>query len=174
MKKSVNIWLVILAVIVSGGMGYWLGVQPDFFKKNSEGFLKRTDFFLPPDTLGRIRIRDTTILQTTARKYTERYRDFIAKKVLLTKTDSVRIRDFIHPPKSGISAEFPYYRIQRSSIDSIFKQKNVVTLCIFPAINSKNEFTFVLVGEDKSYDLVLGKIYDEVEVCPPPKPCKSF
>lgn len=174
MKKNVNIWLIILTIIVSGGLGYWVGVQPDFFKKDGEGFLKRADFFLPPDSLGQVRTKDTKISQDTARKYTEMYRDFIAKKVLLSKTDSIPIRDIIHPPKSGTIVEFPYYRVQRSSIDSIFKQTNVTTLCVFPAINSKKEFTFVLVGEDKNYNLVLAKIYDEVEVCPPPPSCKSF
>lgn len=174
MKNISNNWVLILAIGVSGVLGYLFGVNAGNFKSDGEGFLKRKDFFIAPGKLGDLKMRDTIISQETARKYTKNYRDFIEKKVLLSKTDSVRIKDIIHPLKDSVLVEFPYYRVQRASIDSIFKQRGVVTLCVFPAINSNKEFTFVLVGENNNNDLVIGKIYDEVEVCPPPRNCKSF
>ncbi len=176
MKNNLTI---LVAVLIAGALGYWAG-QKQTVPVGDKNALKSLDFFTLNPSQKDMRLFDAPIRLDSAQIYTARYKDFINKQITVD-TKVVQLRDIFHPVPQGASAraDYPYYRIERNTINAIMGDTSIKRLCVFPAIkiggiSRKREFTLVLVGEYANYDLNKRVIYDEIELCPPPTPCRSF
>ena len=178
-----NWLLVLLAIVIAGGTGYWLGQNKEQFPDGSN-LLKREDFFSITPKGNLKALAPSPIHEDSARSYTARYKALIDANVIVGG-QTVRLRDILHPTPLGSStfADYPYFRIDANTIKAIMGDSTLIKrLCIFPSIKMvkeptgrfRREFTLVLVGEKTNNDLERGVIYDEIDVCPPPVPCKNF
>ncbi|MFN4146706.1 MAG: hypothetical protein ACK4GN_12845 [Runella sp.] len=172
--------LTVILVILAAALGYWWGQKNAPTKEiNDVSLLKSSDLFSIKSK--DVKIQSKEIDSLTAKEYTSNYGNFIKHDVILSSGSRIPLRDVLHPAPAGSTkvVDIPYYRIESSVIRDIMSQPNVANLCIFPALKPGNgstqkEFTLVLVGEDAKFNLLKNKIYDEVDICPPPTPCKEF
>lgn len=176
--------IFIIALLLAGGLGYWLG-STNKVSSDDKNLLKKTDFFDITPRQNLMLAPSKPIGRDSAKMYTSRYKALIDASVIVDG-QPIRLRDILHPTPVGQTtfADYPYFRIEASTIKDILKEgaaSDIKRLCIFPSIKIRKvgsifrkEFTLVLIGEDSNNDLDYNTIYDEIDVCPPPKPCKDF